>query len=86
MRTNFEHTWYQVTFRIFVTEIAVIQELFFTVVLNKKNKTVEKHKNGIPWHVHTIQSQLFSKPGSPIFILIGSCLDKVFPIILARQS
>ena len=33
---------------------------------------MEHHKNGIRWHIHTIQKLALLNPGSLIFLLFGS--------------
>ena len=58
LRKNFEHSCDQVTFRMAVVEVALIQVSFLNVYSKQKKN---KMNSGIPWHLHTIQNLVLLK-------------------------
>ena len=93
MSSNFQNCNFKII-TITVTEIGFIQVFFFYRCSKQKNKNLEYHKNGVPWHVNTSQKSAlfrtrelyFSLVWVVEFSIISSRLGKVkvFPIILNK--
>ena len=57
---------------ITVTEISLIQVLFFTFVSKQKIKNTELHKTEYRDTLISFENQLYSKPERPIFLFFRS--------------